>query len=58
MDLFQSDAGAINSGNMRSQAAESANEAIQFHNSELAKQKQIANQNKPLTLTKTNVIAE
>lgn len=38
MDLFQSDVGAINSGNMRSQAAESANEAIQFHNSELAKQ--------------------
>ena len=27
-------------------------------NSELDKQKQIANQNKPLTLTKTNVIAE
>jgi len=38
MDLFQSDAGAINSGNMRNQATESANEAIQFHNSELAKQ--------------------
>ncbi len=38
MDLFQADAGAISSGNMRSQAAESANEAIQFHNNELAKQ--------------------
>jgi len=38
MDLFQADVGAINSGNMRSQAAESANEAISFHNSELAKQ--------------------
>ena len=40
MDLFQADVGAINSGNMRSQAAESANEAFQFHNSELAKQAQ------------------
>ena len=40
MDLFQSDVGAINSGNMRNQAAETANEAIQFHNSELAKQAQ------------------
>lgn len=38
MDLFQADAGAISSGNMRNQAAESANEAIQFHNNELAKQ--------------------
>jgi len=40
MDLFQADAGAISSGNMRSSQAESANEAIQFHNRELAKQAQ------------------
>ena len=38
MDLFQSDVGAINSGNMRNQATESVNEAIAFHNNELAKQ--------------------
>ena len=40
MDLFQADAGAISSGNMRNGAAESVNEAVQFHNSELAKQAQ------------------
>ena len=40
MDLFQADAGAISSGNMRNQAADSVNEAVQFHNSELAKQAQ------------------
>ena len=40
MDLFQSDAGAISSGNMRNGATASVNESIQFHNNELAKQAQ------------------
>ena len=40
MDLFQSDAGAISSGNMRNGATDSVNEAISFHNNELAKQAQ------------------
>ncbi len=40
MDLFQADAGAISSGNMRNGATDSVNESIQFHNNELAKQAQ------------------
>ena len=38
MDLYTADVGAIQNGNMRSQAAESANEAIQYHNNQLANQ--------------------
>jgi hypothetical protein len=38
MDLYTADVGAIQNGNMRNQAAESANEAIQYHNNQLANQ--------------------
>jgi hypothetical protein len=38
MDLYTADVGAISSGNMRNQAAETANEAIQYHNNQLGNQ--------------------
>lgn len=38
MDLYTADVGAIQNGNMRNQAAESANEAIQYHNNQLGNQ--------------------